>query len=56
LPATERLTDPAAVTRGAGLGLSIVRSVAQAHGGDVRATARPGGGLNVQVTFPAAIP
>ncbi|MFE0421723.1 sensor histidine kinase [Streptomyces sp. NPDC058953] len=37
---------------GAGLGLSIVRSIADAHGG--RATARPGpeGGLTVTITLP----
>ncbi|SFW71183.1 sensor histidine kinase [Amycolatopsis australiensis] len=39
---------------GAGLGLSIVRSVAHAHGGEVTATARPEGGLVVTVTLPAA--
>jgi signal transduction histidine kinase len=38
--------------KGAGLGLSIVRSVAEAHGGAVRADARPGGGLVVLVTLP----
>jgi signal transduction histidine kinase len=38
--------------RGAGLGLSIVRSVARAHGGDVTARARPGGGLAVEVQLP----
>ncbi|GII81461.1 sensor protein CutS [Sphaerisporangium rufum] len=39
---------------GAGLGLSIVRSVARAHGGDVTARPRAGGGLAVTVTLPAA--
>ncbi|MDQ7906837.1 HAMP domain-containing sensor histidine kinase [Phytohabitans sp. ZYX-F-186] len=39
--------------RGFGLGLSIVRAVATAHGGTVRATPREGGGLVVQVTLPA---
>lgn len=39
--------------RGFGLGLSIVRAVARAHGGDATATARPGGGLTVTVTLPA---
>jgi signal transduction histidine kinase len=38
---------------GAGLGLSIVRSVAHAHGGHVHATARPDGGLAVRVRLPA---
>ncbi|MET7753459.1 ATP-binding protein [Streptomyces sp. NPDC005389] len=40
---------------GAGLGLSIVRSIAEAHGGRVRAVARgagEGGGLLVTVTLP----
>jgi hypothetical protein len=40
--------------RGAGLGLSIVRSVAEAHGGGVHIAARPGGGLVVVVALPAA--
>jgi signal transduction histidine kinase len=38
--------------RGAGLGLSIVRSVARAHGGEVSAEPRDGGGLLVRVTLP----
>ena len=45
----ERLHAP-----GAGLGLSIVRAVARAHGGDVRADARDEGGLIVTVTLPGA--
>jgi len=43
----------ASPTRGAGLGLSIVRSVARAHGGDARARALAGGGLEVTVRLPA---
>jgi signal transduction histidine kinase len=39
--------------RGFGLGLSIVRAVARAHGGDVGAEPRPGGGLVVTVRLPA---
>lgn len=39
--------------RGFGLGLSIVRAVARAHGGDATAVALPGGGLSVTVTLPA---
>ncbi len=41
--------------RGAGLGLSIVRAVAQVHGGTVTAAAHsPLGGLTVTVELPAA--
>jgi len=40
--------------RGSGLGLSIVRAVAEAHGGSVSAVALPDGGLEVTVTLPAA--
>ena len=56
LPSTERLADATDVPtgRGAGLGLSIVRSVAHAHGGDVHACPRDDGGLTVQVRLPAA--
>ncbi|HEU4396337.1 MAG TPA: ATP-binding protein [Actinomycetota bacterium] len=42
--------------RGAGLGLSIVRSVAAAHGGTASARAIPDGGLEVTVDLPAARP
>jgi signal transduction histidine kinase len=49
-----RLNDRVGSARGAGLGLSIVESVARAHGGTVRAAPNPGGGLSVQVTLPAA--
>ncbi|MFY7064934.1 sensor histidine kinase [Nocardiopsis changdeensis] len=38
---------------GSGLGLSIVRSIAEAHGGSVSALPRTGGGLTVTVGFPA---
>jgi signal transduction histidine kinase len=37
---------------GAGLGLTIVRSIAQAHDGSVVARARPDGGLRVEVALP----
>ncbi len=39
---------------GSGLGLSIVRAVARAHGGVVRAEPLDGGGLAVRVHLPAA--
>lgn len=56
LPSTERLADSAntSISRGAGLGLSIVQSVAHAHGGDVHASPREDGGLTVRVRIPAA--
>lgn len=47
-----RLTDRVGSARGSGLGLSIVRAVAQAHGGDAVAVPRPGGGLVVRVILP----
>ncbi|MBG0816472.1 ATP-binding protein [Planomonospora sp. ID82291] len=37
--------------QGAGLGLSIVASIARAHGADVRASPHPGGGLELVVSF-----
>jgi signal transduction histidine kinase len=39
---------------GHGLGLAIVDAVAVAHGAGLSVQARPGGGLAVEVTFPAA--
>jgi signal transduction histidine kinase len=45
--------DRTGSARGAGLGLSIVRSVATAHGGQAEARALPGGGLEVTVGLPA---
>jgi len=41
---------------GHGLGLSIVRAIAAAHGAEITASARHGGGLSMQVTFPAMPP
>jgi signal transduction histidine kinase len=48
---TDRVSTNSA---GAGLGLSIVRAVARAHGGEVQAAPREGGGLVVTVELPAA--
>ena len=42
---------PARHDGGHGLGLSIVRAIATAHGATTAARARPGGGLAVDVTF-----
>ncbi|MEV0615323.1 HAMP domain-containing sensor histidine kinase [Nonomuraea sp. NPDC050404] len=48
-----RLAAERTVTaKSAGLGLSIVRSLAMAHGGDVRARPREGGGLIVAASLP----
>jgi len=49
-----RLTDRVGSWQGSGLGLSIVRSVARAHGGEVTATSGARGGLVVTVVLPAA--
>jgi signal transduction histidine kinase len=38
---------------GHGLGLSIVRAIAAAHRAEITARARRGGGLSIEVTFPA---
>lgn len=51
-----RLTDRVGSARGSGLGLSIVRAVAKAHGGDAVAVPRAGGGLVVRVILPRALP
>ncbi len=52
--AFERFTraDPGRAGRGAGLGLSIVRTIAQAHGGDALAANRPTGGADVWIVIP----
>jgi signal transduction histidine kinase len=44
-------TDRLVTAKGSGLGLSIVRSVARAHGGEVTAAPREGGGLIVTATL-----
>jgi signal transduction histidine kinase len=48
----DRIADRTANRGGAGLGLSIVRSVTTAHGGTTRARPRAGGGLVVEVELP----
>jgi signal transduction histidine kinase len=49
-----RLTGRTGDPSGSGLGLSIVASVAKAHGGHAEARARPDGGLDVQIRLPTA--
>lgn len=51
----ERLDNPARLLdeAGAGLGLSIVRSVCEAHGGRLALAPRAGGGLVAEVVLPA---
>jgi signal transduction histidine kinase len=48
----DRATHP----DGHGLGLSIVRAIATAHDAGLKVQLRPGGGLHVQVHFPAPRP
>jgi signal transduction histidine kinase len=40
--------------RGAGLGLSIVRAIVDAHNGSIAAFAQPAGGLRVEISLPAS--
>jgi two-component system OmpR family sensor kinase len=48
--------DPARSRGGAGLGLSIVRAIAEAHGGCAGAANRPGGGADVWISLPPSPP
>jgi signal transduction histidine kinase len=50
----DRVFDPAFTTKaaGAGLGLSIVKRLVDAHRGTVRVENRPTGGTAFYVTFP----
>ncbi|HZF34953.1 MAG TPA: ATP-binding protein, partial [Candidatus Angelobacter sp.] len=41
-------------TGGVGLGLSIARTIARDHGGDVILANRPAGGLRATIVLPAA--
>jgi C4-dicarboxylate-specific signal transduction histidine kinase len=52
----ERMFEPfvSSKTGGLGMGLSISRSIVEAHGGHIRATRNPGRGLTLRVTLPGA--
>ncbi|HTY93623.1 MAG TPA: sensor histidine kinase KdpD [Steroidobacteraceae bacterium] len=41
---------------GVGLGLAICRAIIRAHGGEIGARARPGGGTRIELTLPAVEP
>ena len=52
VPERRLRTERTGSDKGVGLGLSIVRSVARAHGGHIYAQPREGGGLVMRVTLP----
>jgi signal transduction histidine kinase len=49
----QRMSDQRTGGSGYGLGLAIVRAIAEAHGATIVATAPAEGGLDIEVTFPA---
>jgi signal transduction histidine kinase len=53
-PFRRAASDRAGQHSGHGLGLSIAAAIAETHGTSIRLNAREGGGLEVEVAFPAA--
>jgi len=51
----ERMDPARRAPGGLGLGLAIVSAIAAAHGADLRAVTRAGGGLAIDVVFPAPL-
>jgi signal transduction histidine kinase len=49
----ERSSDPGSCADGVGLGLAVVKAIADAHDATVTAQARTGGGLRIDIDFPA---
>lgn len=52
LPFQQLGAERVRLSEGYGLGLAIVRAIANAHGATIAARARPQGGLDIEVTFP----
>ena len=51
----QRGTDEGTVV-GVGLGLAICRAIVRAHGGEIEARARPGGGTRIELALPTVQP
>ncbi|GAA3774768.1 hypothetical protein GCM10022225_73160 [Plantactinospora mayteni] len=49
----QRLAPPRTQSGSSGLGLAIVRTIADSHRADLRVLPHPGGGLTVTVSFAA---
>lgn len=52
--ATRRFWRRSKAAGGSGLGLAIVQAIAERHGGSIRLSPRPGGGLQAELELPAA--